>query len=221
MDTKTDTNKSGLILSKERLSHWLTSTTSVQQRRDVERSLKQRELFSCYPDPALLLADYNPSIQAKIVKTGFSFAALAKNEAIPTLGLLSGTYGEETPLEWLKIQIGSLNDYAEQGRGITENQLTELTSLVLNEYYYLNLAEVANFIARFKLGYYGEFYGVIGPMKIASAIREYLRERSIDIERYEREQERIQGEKNREEWAKTSITHEEYLRRKESRKNGK
>lgn len=193
----------------------------MQQRRDVERSLKQRELFSCYPDPALLLVDYSPAIQSKIVKAGLSFAALAKNEAIPTLGLLSGTYGEETPLEWLKIQIGSLNDYAEQGRGITESQLTELTSLVLNEYYYLNLAEVANFIVRFKLGYYGEFYGVIGPMKIASAIREYLRERRVDIERYEREQERLQNEKNREEWTKTAITHEEYLRRKESRKNGR
>lgn len=51
------------------------------------------------------------------------------------------------------------------------------------------------FIARFKSGKYGRFYGAIDPMKITSAMLDYIRERRIDIERYEREQYRIQRQR--------------------------
>lgn len=190
---------------------------SVRQRRGVERSLKQRELFKLYPDPARLLVDYSPALQVNIVKSGLTLAEISKKDIIPTLGLLSGTYGEETPLEWLRIQIGSLNDYAEQGRGITPAQLSELCSLILSEYYYLNLGEFCMFIARFKLGYYGDFFGAIGPMKIVNSLRDFMRERISDIERYEREEKRMLDERMREEWQKTAISQEEYLRQREKR----
>lgn len=66
-----------------------------------------------YPDPAQFIMDYNPDLQFKIVKCKASHSDLAMNLSIPTLGLLASTYGDETPVEWLKIQFGTLNDFAE------------------------------------------------------------------------------------------------------------
>lgn len=143
-----------------------------------------------------------------------SIAELSSNNNIPSLALVASVYGDTVPIEWLRIQFGSLNDYAENGVGITDEQLTELSHLVLAGHYDINLAEICLFIARFKLGMYGEFYGAVGPMKISAALQKFRTERRIDIDRYEREQERIRAEKQHEEWAKTSITHEEYLKLK-------
>jgi len=119
---------------------------------------------------------------------------IALNEHIPSLGLLRSTYSDELALEWLKIQFGSLNDYAEQGVGMRPEQLNELSSLYLAEYYYLNAAEVCFFIARLKLGKYGQFYGAIGPMKIMSAMCEYIKERRQSLDSAERESERRRRE---------------------------
>lgn len=160
-----------------------------------------------------MAVDYNPDLQGKLAKSNLTLADIAMNENIPSLANVRSVYGEENAARWLKIQFGSLNDYAEQGKGITDAQLDELCSLVLGEYYWMNLAEICNFISRFKLGKYGQFYGAIGPMKITSAMLDYVRERRMDIERYEREQYREQQQKEIEERGNNRISYAEYLNR--------
>ena len=129
-------------------------------------------------------------------------------------------YGEDNALRWLKVQFDSLNDYAEQGKGITDTQLDELCILVLGEYYWMNLAEICNCISRFKLGKYGQFYGAIGPMKISCSLLEYVKERRIDIDRHEREQYRIQREKEIEERGNNRISYAEYQELKRRAESG-
>ena len=155
--------------------------------------------------------DYNPDLQFKIVKCKASHSDLAMNLSIPTLGLLASTYGDETPVEWLKIQFGTLNDFAEVSAKMGNDQLQELAEIFISEYYYINAAEICFFIARFKSGKYGRFYGAIDPMKITSAMLDYIKERRIDIERYEREQYRVQREI--EERGNNRISYAEYLER--------
>ena len=166
-----------------------------------------------YPDPAQFILDYNPDLPFKIARCKATHSDLAMNSSIPTLGLLASTYGDETPLEWLKIQFGTLNDFAEVSTKIAREQLNELAEIFISEYYYLNAAEICFFIARFKSGKYGRFYGAIDPMKITSAMLDYIRERRIDIERYEREQYRIQRQKEIEERGNNRISYAEYLER--------
>ncbi|MEG1686029.1 MAG: hypothetical protein RR319_08840, partial [Bacteroides sp.] len=60
-----------------------------------------------YDKPKDFMIDYNQNLQIKLAKTNVSHAELALNGAIPSLGLLSSTYGDETPIEWLKIQMGT------------------------------------------------------------------------------------------------------------------
>lgn len=158
-----------------------------------------------------MAVDYNPDLQGKLANSNLSLADIAMNENIPSLANLRSVYGEDNAIRWLKVQFDSINDYAEQGNGITDSQLDELCRLVLGEYYWMNLAEVCNFISRFKLGRYGQFYGAIGPMKITSSILEYVRERRVDVERYKREQEKRLWKNGIEERNKKSVTHEAYL----------
>lgn len=78
---------------------------------------------------------------------------------------------------------------------IRNEQIYELAGLILAEYYYLNAAEILFFLARFKTGHYGTFYGAIDPMKITSGLIQYAEERRKDIDRYEREQYQLQRER--------------------------
>lgn len=173
-----------------------------------------------YPDPARFLVDYNPDLQAKLIHLQVSLSVIALNDKIPSLGLLRSTFGETTPTEWLKVQFGSLNDYAEQGVGISQMQICELCSLVLAEYWFLNAAEICMFIARFKLGKYGQFYGAVGPMKIMSALLEYSKERKISIEQFEREQDRKRAEQLINSREQDRISHQEYVELKKRAENG-
>ena len=166
-----------------------------------------------YPTPSRMAVDYNPDLQWKLARSNLTLADIAMNDNIPSLSIIRSVYGEDSALRWLKTQFDSLNDYAEQGKGITDSQLDELCNLVLGEYYWMNLAEICNFISRFKLGKYGQFYGAIGPMKIACSLLEYIKERRIDIERYEREQYRLQRQKEIEERGNNSMSYTEYLER--------
>lgn len=133
------------------------------------------------------------------------------NSSIPSLGLLSSTFGDETPVEWLKIQLGSLNDFAEVSEKISGEQLHELATLILAEYYYLNAAELCLFIARFKAGHYGRFYGAIDPMKITCALLDYKAERRKGILLLEAREAELKASAEREERARLCVTKEEYL----------
>lgn len=156
------------------------------------------------------MADYNSSLQTKLLSIGATHAGLAMNTSVPSLGLLASTYGDETPVEWLVIQLDTLNAFAEVKSKISDSQIYELAELILAEYYYLNAAEILFFLARFKTGHYGTFYGAIDPMKITSALIQYAGERRKDIDRYEREQYRLQREREVEERGNLRVSYAWY-----------
>ena len=157
------------------------------------------------------MADYSPALQGRLLAVGATHAELAMRDDIPTLGMLASAYGEETPVEWLVIQLGGISDFAEVKNKITSGQVYELADMVLSAYYYLNAAEVLFFIGRFKMGCYGTFYGAIDPMKITSALMQYAVERRQDIERQEREQDRLRRERESQERAEGRVSYEEYM----------
>ena len=135
--------KNNWIASSENVIQFLQSLQpSEKLPQKKERNLKQRELLVKYPDPAQFIMDYNPDLQFKIVRCKATHSDLAINHSIPTLGLLASTYGDETPLEWLKIQFGTLNDFAEVSTKIAREQLQELAEIFISEYYDINAAEI-------------------------------------------------------------------------------
>lgn len=64
----------------------------------------------------------------------------------------------------------------------------------MQEFYYLNAAEVMLFFRRFKLGRYGRFYGSVDPQVITRALGDFRRDRMDAISRHDAEQERLERE---------------------------
>lgn len=182
--------------------------------------MKQKALLEKYPDPAQFIYDYNPDLQFKLLRHNATHAELAMNTQIPSLGLLSASYGEETPLEWLKIQFGSLNDFAGTSTKISREQLDELAWIFLSEYYYINAAEICLFLARFKAGKYGQFYGAIDPMKITAAMLSYVSERRKELRKQERKKQSQDREQEIADRNSRGISYEQYLELKERAERG-
>ena len=202
-----DATKNMQIPREDNLRSLLRSQNSTETSLS-EPTVAQHQLLHANPTPTTLLQRYNPSLQAKAL--GRITADLSLNDSIPSLGLVRSTYGEPTAIKWLTIQLMSLNDYAGVQNGMTDSQLSELSALLLEEYYYLNLAEFMQFFARFKLGRYGQFYGTVDPLKITSAMQTYIKERTASIDVKERELERERKERLHKQWTQESITYEQW-----------
>jgi ABC-type phosphate/phosphonate transport system ATPase subunit len=103
---------------------------------------------------------------------------------------------------------------------LSDNQLAELSAIILTNYYWLNLAEVMQFIAKFKLGIFGQFYGTVDPLKITSALQLFIRHREESIDYHERNQKRIQDEQRWRQRKDGAVTYEEYLKIKSLAQQG-
>lgn len=126
----------------------------------------------------------------------------------PTLAILKATYGENTPTMWLLPQILDLVLYCNSKGTLNNRQAQFLADAIANEYYYLKVSEFLLFFYRFKLGNYGNFYGVVDPMLVTIALEKFVRERNDAIRSKERQEAEAESRKN----SKNAITPQEYCR---------
>lgn len=161
-----------------------------------------------------LLERFNPSVQHKC----YEHPARCISGNAPTLGAVGRDYGELVAVDWLTIE---LNDYQNFIGVKEENKATldvvcELSRMILGRYYFLKLSELMLFFQRLKYGDYGEMYGCIDAVRILRALRSFMVERNVIIERLEQEE----REKKRASERKNAISYEEHLRRKGNKKAG-
>ena len=134
----------------------------------------------------------------------------------PTLAIVNRDYGEQVAVDWITIE---LNDYQNFVGVKEENKATfdvvcELSRMILGRYYYLKLSELMLFFQRLKYGDYGEMYGCVDAVRILRALRSFVVERNIIIDRLEQ----AEREKKMEEDRKNAITYEEYIERMNKQK---
>lgn len=194
-----------------------TMTQIVQRKRqEIERSSK----ISCpaisktKEDARELLERFNPSVQHKC----YEHPARCISGNAPTLGAVGREYGEQVAVDWLMIE---LNDYQNFVGVKEENKaamdvVSELSRMIFGRYYYLKLSELMLFFQRLKYGDYGEMYGYVDAVRILRALRSFMVERNVIIERLEQEE----REKKRAWEKKNAISYEEHLRRKGNKKAG-
>ena len=187
-----------------------------RKRQEIERSSK----ISCpaisktKEDARELLERFNPSVQHKC----YANPERCISGDAPTLGVVRRDYGEQVAVDWLTIE---LNDYQNFVGVKEENKapldvVSELSRMILRRYYYLKLSELMLFFQRLKYYEYGEIYGYVDAGRILRALRSFMAERNVIIERLDQEE----REKKLEMERKNAISYEEYLRRKESKKDG-
>lgn len=182
------------------------SKTSMQDVRQISPAirLKMQQVRDNYGTSETFLSKMNVNIQpiaAKYPKRCFTGYA-------PTLNVLSSTYGHSVAISWLTGQICDLVAYTNSKHLLTPQHVDMLAQMITQQYGYLKCSELMLFFYNFKMGKYGQFYGVVDPMKITIGLNAFLDERMQWLDQIEKEAER----KEREDWAKDAITPEQYCK---------
>ncbi|MBQ8969224.1 MAG: hypothetical protein IJ064_05790 [Bacteroidaceae bacterium] len=164
---------------------------------------KSNAVVAVYGKRDNFLITFNPDMQRDICTN----PEVCFFGGAPTLGLLNTTYGGNTAAMWLVPQLYNLSEYCGCKDKLEGNPLKECATVIAAEFSYLSVTELMLFFFRFKSGKYGRFYGSIDPLVITTSLREFLKERSIAIDRHEQEErERLREEEAR----KPKLTWEEY-----------
>lgn len=200
----------------ERAKNMIESITQIVQRERHEIGRSSRT--SCLAinkskeEVKELLEKFNPSLQYKC----YSHPERCVSGSAPTLAEVNIDYGEQVAVDWLKIE---LNDYQNFVGVKEENKATfdvvcELSKMILGRYYYLKLSELMLFFQKLKYGDYGEMYGCVDAVRILRALRSFVFDRNIIIDKLEQ----AERERKQEEDKKNAISYEEYIERMKQRK---
>ena len=163
------------------------------QKTMLSKKLGNRKTF---------LVTYSPDCQLKVCGSPRSCVI----GDYPTLTDIKLAYGDNVPAAWLIPQLINLSEYCGCKDKLTGKPLEECAHIIAMEYGYLKISELMLFFYWFKTGRYGKFYGAVDPLVITSSLREFMKDRTREIDRYEQEQ----REKADEEARRNKITWEEY-----------
>lgn len=181
---------------------------STSSTKNTFCRMTSSELINIAPLPSKFLSMVNPDLQSMVVKRFNSLEKILSNERIPTLALVSQTYGEEIAIEWIYLQIWHFYDSCEQLPGVKEPSTREFANLILSEHPNLSVFEFCYFLAQCRIGRYGQFYGVSGPNQLASMLNHYLNEDRPNAQ-YDIELEKQR--KRREEYLKCIDGYQQYI----------
>jgi len=154
------------------------------------------------------LTVFNPSLQTKVA----SNIERAYKGTAPTLTAIKFAYSEKILNTWLMAQLENLNDFCNVKEKMTVPQMKEIAGIITVEYHYLKITEVMLFFHRFKSGKLGELYGSVDPLRIMSALNEFMKQRFQELSIIDKRIENEELTRKRAEWAKNCITREEYLK---------
>ena len=176
---------------------------------------KSNEITKAYGNREQFLMVFNPDVQREVCHD----REVCFFGGAPTLAEINATYGKQTAAMWLVPQLYNLSEYCGCRDKLQGTPLEECASVIAMEFYYLSVTELMLFFHWFKSGRYGRFYGSVDPLVITTSLREFIRERNVEIECHEREEREKAEEEHRKKYP--PITYEEYLRRKaEKEKQG-
>lgn len=131
-----------------------------------------------YPTFSKASAVYSTSLQSMLLAD----TEKAYSEKSPTLSDLERMYGYGSSSLWVKTQLLTIDFASSTKEGADENALSEFSRLFVRQYHYIKLTEFILFVARFKLGRYGKFYGYFDTITVGEAFRKFLRERSDELD---------------------------------------
>lgn len=147
-----------------------------------------------YPTFDALATAFNPTVGALLL----SNIEKVYSDKAPTLAVMSELYGIDSAVWWVKTQVLSVDMYSATKKDGDENDIIELSKLIVRGYPHIRMTEFALFVARFKLGLYGKFYGAFDPITFGEAFKKFLYQRGHEFERAERARNQIGIEDSRE-----------------------
>lgn len=122
------------------------------------------------------LAEFAPTKCLRIFQKENS-PALAISCSAPTLGSIRRKYSEDFQIAYISVWIVNLNDFVNALRKMSPEQIEETATIIVQEYPYLNLADINLVFRRIKKGEFGQLFAEIDGMKILSWFEQYAQER--------------------------------------------
>lgn len=187
----------------------------VEQYKPLQKAINETK--ARYGDARQFMITFNKNIQP-LVAANIERAYLG---TAPTLTLVRNSYSNNVLIMWIMAQLENLNDFIGVNQKMNINQMEELAQIIAIDYHFLKVTELHLFLHRLKAGRYGEFFGNIDPILITKALRTFAAERINEITVYERVRQNKKMQLQHDEWAKKSISRQEYERIKKQDKSTK
>ncbi|MEI8114958.1 MAG: DUF6633 family protein [Bacteroidia bacterium] len=104
--------------------------------------------------------------------------ALTMKSSAPTLASIRREYSEDFQIAYVSVWIVNLNDFVNALRKMSPEQIEETATIIVQEYPYLNLADINLVFRKIKKGEFGQLFAEIDGMKVLSWFEQYARERA-------------------------------------------
>ena len=101
----------------------------------------------------------------------------------PLLSHIKKSYGKQSAIAYIETWLYNLNDYLNISRRLKKEQIYETALYIIQDYYYLNIAELHLFFTKLKKGEFGNLYEGIDGYKILSFLKTYEQERLSHFEK--------------------------------------
>ena len=150
-----------------------------------------------------ILKDFAPNLCAKFANEALERCFSAKTYTLTQLRLNCAGLQNS----WLSAQITYLNSISGATQ-MTEMQMMMLVSNISQTYGYLKITELMVFFFQLAGGKYGKFYGAVDPMQIMVDLNEFMKYRSVMLDKIESE--RRSAERNKMLNNPKCITREQY-----------
>ena len=137
-----------------------------------------------------ILKDFAPNLCAKFANEALERCFSAKTYTLTQLRLNCAGLQNS----WLSAQITYLNSISGATQ-MTEMQMMMLVSNISQTYGYLKITELMVFFFQLAGGKYGKFFGAVDPMQIMVDLNEFMKYRSVMLDKIESE--RRSAERNK------------------------
>ena len=89
-----------------------------------------------------------------------------------TLETLDVAYGPGSAASWIVVHLADLNTFI-GAKNMTDEQTKDLAKIIYSEYKNLKFSVMMLFFFKFKTGAFGKFYGMVDPMVITCALKDF------------------------------------------------
>ena len=154
--------------------------TCLKEQSELCTSLEQKaaNFRSLCPSYEKFCVTYNPVRQ---INFGADERAALMQES-SAVSILDAAYGPGSSASWLAEHIGELNTFS-GSKNMDDEQVKNLARMIAAEYKDMKLSEIMLFFYKFKIGYFGKFWGKVDPMVITCALKDFKEE--INMKRQE------------------------------------
>lgn len=156
-----------------------------------------------YGDFRSFAENFNPSRQQAVMQ--HLGTVMRRWRDYPSLVQCEQAYGGDNMAAWLVLQLRGLFAKGEEPEEIKR---TAVAILSTPDFRPLKVSELMVFAAKFYTGSFGKVYGKATGTDIMEALHKFRVELAAEKSRYDEEQRNAE----REEWAKTAVTWEQYAR---------